>query len=105
ASEVRIQFHLEPPAFTLAIEDNGRGFAPGQPAGAGSNRDADNGAREQVESTEPAGAAVRLASGNGLVNMRRRLEEIGGRCLVESVVGRGTTVRFVVVLGIQDIPF
>jgi signal transduction histidine kinase len=32
-------------------------------------------------------------SGNGLVNMRRRLEDIGGSCLVQSSPGRGTTVR------------
>jgi signal transduction histidine kinase len=31
-------------------------------------------------------------AGNGLLNMRRRLEDIGGVCLVESSPGQGTTV-------------
>jgi signal transduction histidine kinase len=31
--------------------------------------------------------------GNGLKNMRRRLQEIGGTCIIESVIDRGTTVR------------
>jgi signal transduction histidine kinase len=32
-------------------------------------------------------------SGNGVVNMKRRLEDIGGSCLVESRPGQGTTVQ------------
>jgi signal transduction histidine kinase len=38
-------------------------------------------------------------SGNGLANMRRRLESVGGRCVVESAPGRGTGVRFEVPSG------
>jgi signal transduction histidine kinase len=33
-------------------------------------------------------------TGNGLVNMKRRLEDIGGSCLIESAPQTGTTVRF-----------
>jgi signal transduction histidine kinase len=33
-------------------------------------------------------------SGNGLVNMRRRMEDIGGNCVIESWSGRGTKVQF-----------
>jgi signal transduction histidine kinase len=32
-------------------------------------------------------------SGNGLINMKRRLQEIGGNCTIESQSGRGTTVQ------------
>jgi signal transduction histidine kinase len=31
---------------------------------------------------------------NGLANMRSRLEEIGGECLITSHVGQGTTITF-----------
>jgi signal transduction histidine kinase len=31
--------------------------------------------------------------GNGLTNIKRRLEEIGGTCVIESQAGRGTTVQ------------
>jgi len=33
-------------------------------------------------------------SGNGLANMERRLQQIGGACVIESQPGRGTTVSF-----------
>ncbi|HEX4119297.1 MAG TPA: ATP-binding protein [Verrucomicrobiae bacterium] len=33
-------------------------------------------------------------TGNGLVNMKRRLEDIGGSCEIESLPGTGTAVRF-----------
>jgi signal transduction histidine kinase len=32
---------------------------------------------------------------NGLGNMRRRLGELGGTCTIESRMGHGTTIRFV----------
>jgi signal transduction histidine kinase len=66
ASEVRVAFALEPAAFTLTIADNGRGFLAEATAG----------------------------TGNGLDNMRRRLEEIGGRCAIRSAPGQGTCVTF-----------
>jgi signal transduction histidine kinase len=34
------------------------------------------------------------AAGNGLANMRRRLEHLGGTCSIQSQRGRGTTVSF-----------
>ncbi len=34
-----------------------------------------------------------LASGNGLANMKRRMEELGGTCVVESQPGSGTSVH------------
>jgi signal transduction histidine kinase len=33
-------------------------------------------------------------TGHGLVNMKRRLEDIGGSCLIESSPKTGTTVQF-----------
>ena len=35
-----------------------------------------------------------IAGGHGLVNMRRRLEDIGGSCLLESSPKTGTTIQF-----------
>jgi signal transduction histidine kinase len=77
ASEVHFSLTLEPAAFSLAIEDNGRGFVTGATATANAGR-------------EPAG----VVAGNGLRNMRLRLENIGGRCDVRSAPGQGTTVTF-----------
>jgi signal transduction histidine kinase len=37
-------------------------------------------------------------TGNGLRNMSRRLADIGGRCLIESRVGSGVVIRFVLPL-------
>ena len=50
---------------TITIADNGRGFAIGQARG----------------------------KGNGLDNMRQRLEQIGGRLVLESEPGHGTIIR------------
>ena len=43
-------------------------------------------------------------SGNGLVNIRRRLEAIGGSCLIESLPGQGTTVQMrLIVRSLQEV--
>jgi signal transduction histidine kinase len=70
ASEVRLGFRLIGNRLRLSIADNGRGLAR------------DPGAR----------------GGNGLANMRTRLEKMGGRFEIASQRGRGTTVRFYVPL-------
>lgn len=72
ASEVRIVANLTATEFTLALEDNGCGFAPPE--------------------------AGRKAFGNGLPNMRRRLAKIGGQCEITTRPGQGTKVSFVVKL-------
>jgi signal transduction histidine kinase len=66
----------------LVIADNGRGFTcpPGQ-----------------VPATEPADGQ-RLVGGNGLANMQKRLEEIGGCCSWETAPGEGTRAKLVVVV-------
>jgi signal transduction histidine kinase len=63
ATELSVQVEWEGATLTIRIHDNGRGFAPsGRPAG------------------------------NGLGNMRRRLEHAGGVCSLQSQPGVGTTV-------------
>jgi signal transduction histidine kinase len=75
ATEVRISLVLRPDAFVLVITDNGRGFDVNQNASAHPDR---------------------LAPGNGLANLKRRLEHIGGRCDISSRIGEGTSVSFTV---------
>jgi len=65
ATEVRVKIHCTGDELQLAVEDNGVGFDP---------------------------AAQR--AGNGLANMRHRLENLGGSCDVRSAPGAATTVLF-----------
>ena len=68
---VQVKFRVEGERLDISVRDNGRGFeAP--PAQA-----------------RPAGARL---EGNGLLNMRQRLRDVGGQCTIESHIGRGTTV-------------
>jgi signal transduction histidine kinase len=66
ATEVRLGVRLIGDRLRLSIADNGKGLVP-DAAGRG---------------------------GDGLVNMRARLEKMGGRFEIASQAGRGTTVRF-----------
>ena len=70
ASEVRVRLQLQPGNFALSIEDNGRGLG-GLDASAAQAR-------------------------NGLRNMRKRMEDIGGQFEVGAAPERGTTVRLTV---------
>ena len=82
ATEVRLSLELRPEGFMLVIADNGCGFTwpPGQEL-----------------ATEPADGH-RLAGGNGLTNMQKRLEEIGGCCGWDTAPGEGTRAKLVVVV-------
>lgn len=81
ATEVRLSLELHPHGFFLLVADNGCGFDwQGLPARA--SKVSDN---------------IRFASGNGVANMRRRLEEIGGRCEWDTAPGEGTRAKLVVV--------
>jgi ligand-binding sensor domain-containing protein/signal transduction histidine kinase len=74
ATQVKIAMTYHGAEFEIVVADNGAGFDP-----------------------SPGGTDVPNASagfGNGLGNMQRRLAELGGRCLVESRKGQGTTIRF-----------
>ena len=77
ATEVHVSLVLAESGFSAVIEDNGVGFDP---------------ARVDMTVKDP----LRIASGNGLSNMRKRIEAIGGECRLESAPGKGTRVEFVV---------
>lgn len=66
ATEVRLRFQMTDAAFTITIEDNGSGFSMAEVNG----------------------------SGNGLANMRHRVQEFGGRIAWTSNPGGGTRVEF-----------
>jgi len=66
ATEVRLHANIDGPLLEILIEDNGAGLNESSPA---------------------------LCSGDGLENMRHRLESIGGRFAVESPTNQGTRLR------------
>lgn len=82
ASEVWIKIAVEPAKFTITIKDNGNGF------GAGAARERNPGSTaESINSGLP---------GNGLTNMRKRIEDIGGRFSLQSQPGEGTQIVLIV---------
>jgi signal transduction histidine kinase len=75
ATQVSVRAEIFPNQAAIHVEDNGHGFE-----------------------TKPE-----LPAGNGLANMNRRLEQIGGRIEIKSAPGRGTSVTFYVPLGNEAI--
>jgi len=71
ASEVKIRLRLDATTFTLEIEDNGRG--PGE--------------------------AASKTSRNGLRNMRKRMEDVGGAFALSPVPEGGTLIRLTAPIG------
>lgn len=69
ASEITLHMTFKKPELTICVNDNGVGFHV-------------NGE----------------AAGNGLNNMKRRLAAIGGRCVIESHAGRGTSIQMQLIL-------
>ena len=69
ADEVSVLLTTDAGSFTLAVRDNGRGF-------------------------DPITVSTRPGHGNGLKNMRQRLEKIGGRCEILSTPAVGTAINF-----------
>jgi signal transduction histidine kinase len=65
ATEVRVGLATADSHMTITVTDNGRGFSPDE---------------------------VR-AAGNGLQNMKQRMERIGGHLTLETKPGAGTTIR------------
>jgi signal transduction histidine kinase len=65
ASQVIVEFWLEPKMTVLCVEDDGRGFDPDR----------------QTQSV-----------GHGLANMRARAEDLGGNCTIQSAHGEGTQI-------------
>ncbi|HWF18566.1 MAG TPA: ATP-binding protein [Verrucomicrobiae bacterium] len=70
ASEVRISIHAEEEHLRLTIVDNGSGFS----------------------------AEMHTDEMNGVINMRRRVEKLGGKFELISEIGSGTTLRFILPL-------
>jgi signal transduction histidine kinase len=70
ASAREVSVHLNPHAsgFNVIIRDDGKGFDPGA-------------------------VPERAGRGNGLKNMRQRLEKLGGHCEIHSAPGAGTEIR------------
>jgi signal transduction histidine kinase len=78
ATRARIEMACNETDFEITISDNGAGFDPAS------------------SQSELSGSTAGFC--NGLGNMHRRMTELGGRCLVESQLGRGTTIRFLLCL-------
>jgi two-component system sensor histidine kinase UhpB len=74
ASEVRLELHLKNSTLRIAIRDNGHGFSPGKPP----------------------------QRGNGLQNMAHRLQQLGGRLLIESAPGAGACITLELQLRADD---
>jgi signal transduction histidine kinase len=76
ASEISLHMAFTDGEVDILVQDNGAGFEPAAPA-----------------------------DGNGLPNMRQRLANIGGQCIIESQPGKGTTVRIhLMVRPLEKIP-
>jgi signal transduction histidine kinase len=71
ANEVFVSLATNAHGFQLTLRDNGNGF-------------------------DPAALLPRPGRGNGLKNMRQRLEKIGGNCEIHSAPGTGTEIKFLV---------
>ena len=69
ATEVKLQMTQADDGLAIVIADNGRGFD---------------------------GNTIRR--GNGLANLQERLKALNGQCNIESQIGKGTTVKFVIPL-------
>ncbi len=84
ATEVRVSLEIGPGGFTLLVSDNGRGFERETcPATSDPER----------PSAVPRLAASRASSGNGLPNIRHRMEEIGARSEWDTSPSEGTRVK------------
>jgi signal transduction histidine kinase len=64
ATEISLRITFAAGKLEITVQDNGTGFEP-----------------------------TNKTDGNGMINMQQRLTNIGGRCVVESQPGKGTTVR------------
>jgi signal transduction histidine kinase/ligand-binding sensor domain-containing protein len=71
AHEACVSLTPEATGFALVVRDDGSGF-------------------------NPAALPPRQSGGNGLNNMKQRLEKLGGRCEIQSAPGSGTEIKFFV---------
>jgi len=80
ATEVFVALATQTRGFELVVRDNGNGF-------------------------DPSAVPPRPGRGNGLKNIRQRLEKLGGRCEIHSAPGAGTEVKFLLpVLTEKNVP-
>jgi signal transduction histidine kinase len=77
ATEFHLQLTADNKALVLVLEDNGRGFSAQSGDGHGSESDR---------------GTPNAPLGNGLVNMRERIQRIGGELRIRSAPGEGTAV-------------
>lgn len=83
ASRVRVEMSLPPKSFSVMVTDDGAGFVLEQsPDG----------------SFKRAGTLQGSRISNGLHNMRQRISDIGGECIIVSQPGRGASVRLTIPL-------
>jgi signal transduction histidine kinase len=75
AQQVDVQLVVGNDRIMLMVEDDGVGFSP--------------------ESTS-------RSSGFGIYNMKERAELLGGKCIIESEKGTGTTLRIVIPQKVEE---
>ena len=76
ATEISVRMVYEQGVLTITVEDNGNGSQP--------------------DSSKPGG--------HGIHNMKQRLANVGGTCYIESIPGKGTTVRMQLAIRPMDHP-
>jgi signal transduction histidine kinase/ligand-binding sensor domain-containing protein len=81
ATQTKISMVISETDFRLNIADNGRGF--------------------DLAAVEALLQSPIIPNGDGLINMQRRLTDIGGQSFFESTPGNGTSITFVVPLNIK----
>lgn len=74
ASEVILRIRVQPHELAMSIQDDGHGFQRG----------------DETSLPRTAGAAQ---GGNGIANMHRRAEELGGRLSIQSRLNEGTSLH------------
>lgn len=75
ASAVRVEISADENRLLIVVRDNGRGFTPSAETEA-----------------DPAEGAEAAPARNGLHNMRQRLRDLGGQCLIHGSPGQGVGV-------------
>ncbi len=93
ASEVRILLHADNGTLRARIEDNGYGL----PAKT-SSQETSQAFPAEPQQTSDSPVQEPSHRGNGLPNMRQRVENLGGRFHIESAPGKGTVVKLEVPL-------
>lgn len=82
ATKAKISMELTKSVFKINISDDGKGF------------------NSRIFEAKPESPII--LSGDGLMNMRQRLADIGGQSLIESAPGQGTHIKFVIPLNFPE---